>query len=280
MPDEGTEHQGSIRRIVVALDASRSSLAALEAAADLAAAVKAELAGLFVEDENLVRLAGLRVAREFDPISDRPRSLDTAELRRHLARQASQARRALSDQAERRSIAWSFRAVRGHVTPEVRAAAASADLLVLGSRGRSPGSMIGSTTRELLNEMPTLMLVAPPSGTARGSVDVLFDGTDKGERALTLASDLALSRDRPLRVLIAPDGEAEIRRDHAKAVLGELAGLAVYEALDTRGLHSAPERLRARGCSLLVLSRGALHALGGKAAKWISDLRCPLLVVD
>jgi hypothetical protein len=111
-------------------------------------------------------------------------------------------------------------------------------------------------------------------------VDVLFDGTEKGERALALASDLALSRDRPLRVLIAPDGETEKREDHARAVLGELAGLAAYEELDMRGLRAAPARLRARGCGLLVLSRGALHALGEEAARWISDLQCPLLVVD
>ncbi len=279
MPDE-PERPASIRRIVVALDASRSSLAALEAAAELAAAVNAELAGLFVEDENLVRLAGLPLAREFDRISDRPRSMDTGELRRHMARQAGRARRALSEQAETRKVSWSFRTVRGNVTHEVRAAASEADLLVLGSRGRSPGSMIGSTARELLTEMPTLVLVAPPAGPGRGSVDVLFDGTDKGERALTLASDLALSRDRPLRVLIAPDGETEKRQDHAKAVLGELAGLATYEEIDLQGLRAAPARLRARGCGLLVLSRGALHALGEEAAKWISDLQCPLLVVD
>lgn len=280
MSDEAPERPTSIRRIVVALDASRSSLAALEAAADLAAAVDAELAGLFVEDENLVRLAGLHVAREFDRISDRPRSMDTGELKRHMARQAEQVRRALSQQAERRRVVWSFRTVRGHVTREVRSAASSADLLVLGSRGRSPGSTIGSTARELLREMPTLLLVAPPTGQHRGSVDVLFDGTEIGERALALASDLALSRDRPLRVLIAPDGESEKRKEHAKAVLGELAGLAMYEALDMRGLHAAPEHLRARGCGLLVLSRGALHALGERATKWISDLQCPLLVVD
>jgi nucleotide-binding universal stress UspA family protein len=280
MPDEATERPSSIRRIVVALDASRSSLSALETAADLAAAVNAELAGLFVEDENLVRLAGLPLAREFDRISDRPRSMEPGELRRHMARQARQARLALSQQAETRRVTWSFRTVRGHVTSEVRAAASEADLLVLGSRGRSPGSMIGSTARELLREMPTLLLVAPPAGAPRGSVDVLFDGTTRGERALALASDLALSQDRPLRVLIAANGEAEGLEEHARAALGELAGLAAYEELDMRGLRAAPARLRTRGCGLLVLSRGALHALGDKAATWISDLQCPLLVVD
>lgn len=277
-PAEGRRRSEAIRRIVVALDASRSSLAALEAAADLAAVLEAELAGLFVEDENLMRLAGLSLAREWDRISGRPRSMRASELRRHLARQARQAQRALSEQAEMRRISWSFRTVRGHVTREVQVAASEADLLVLGARGRSPGSAIGSTAKALLREVPTLLLVAPAGGPRGGEVDVLFDGTKDAERALELASDLALYRDLPLRVLLAPDGEPGKLRDHAAAVLAEHAGRATYQELER--LHAAPARLRAGGCGLLVTSRGSLTSLGAEAAKWVSDLRCPLLVVD
>ncbi|MBK7177644.1 MAG: universal stress protein [Chloroflexi bacterium] len=53
-----------IQRILVALDASPHSLAALEAAIDLAERLDAELQGLFVEDINLLRLAQLPFARE------------------------------------------------------------------------------------------------------------------------------------------------------------------------------------------------------------------------
>jgi nucleotide-binding universal stress UspA family protein len=270
----------SIRRIVVALDASRSSLAALEAAADLAVALQAELSGLFVEDENLVRLAGLPLAREFDPISARPRSMSTSELRRHIAAQARRAQQALSERAERHKVTWSFRTVRGHVTRELRAAASAADLLVLGSRGRSPGCAVGSTARALLHELPILLLLAPAAGPRRGAVDVIFDGTEVGERALVLASDLALLRDLPLRVLLVPDGAPERLRDHAEAALGEHGRLAAYEELDPQRLQNTPARLRARGCGLLVASRAALLALGDEAAPWVSDLHCPLLVVD
>ncbi len=47
------ELEPTIRRILVALDASPHSQAALEAASDLADALKAELVGIFVEDVNL-----------------------------------------------------------------------------------------------------------------------------------------------------------------------------------------------------------------------------------
>src|SRR5512143_1804987 len=51
-------------RIWVALDESPRSAAALTAAADLAAGLDAELAGLFVEDISLQHLIGLPFARE------------------------------------------------------------------------------------------------------------------------------------------------------------------------------------------------------------------------
>ncbi|MBY0278304.1 hypothetical protein K2Z84_23495, partial [Candidatus Binatia bacterium] len=66
----------TFRRLVVALGASRDGLASLATWADLAARMRADLAGLFVEDEELQRMAGLpfarvvapgTVARAFDP---------------------------------------------------------------------------------------------------------------------------------------------------------------------------------------------------------------------
>jgi nucleotide-binding universal stress UspA family protein len=54
----------AFRRILVALDASVNSLAAIEQAATLAANLEAEQLGLFVEDINLLRIATLPFARQ------------------------------------------------------------------------------------------------------------------------------------------------------------------------------------------------------------------------
>ena len=73
-----------VRRLLVALDASGHSLAALEAAARLAAHLEVELAGIFVEDENLLRLAKLGTARVVDRLSARVRTLGAGEIEREL----------------------------------------------------------------------------------------------------------------------------------------------------------------------------------------------------
>ena len=53
-----------VRHILVAVDATPSSSVVLEAAARLAREFDAELNGIFVEDLNLLHLAGLPFARE------------------------------------------------------------------------------------------------------------------------------------------------------------------------------------------------------------------------
>ncbi len=76
------EARAPIRRILVALDASGASLAALDAAARLAATLEAELLGLFVEDEDLLRLAGLPCAREVGFTFTQARRMESADMER------------------------------------------------------------------------------------------------------------------------------------------------------------------------------------------------------
>ncbi|MGI9243387.1 MAG: universal stress protein, partial [Verrucomicrobiales bacterium] len=64
------------RRILIGLDSSPTSLRGLAAAAEMAARLDAELVGLFVEDDNLLRLARLPQSYEIGMQSARSRNLD------------------------------------------------------------------------------------------------------------------------------------------------------------------------------------------------------------
>src|SRR6516165_5238200 len=149
-----------LHRILVALDASTHSMAALAAAVQLAAAMEAELEGLFVEDINLLRLAGLPFAREVRHTASLE-ALDSLRMERALKAQAAQAREALAAAARRAQVQWSFRVVRGQVTQEVLAAAAKADLVTLGKQGRSrsPGARLGSTALRVALDAPGALLL-------------------------------------------------------------------------------------------------------------------------
>ena len=183
----------AIRRILVALDASTHSLAALEAAAELAAAQHAELVGLFVEDENLLHLAGLPFAREVRGPSARRKSMDSDKMEYELKLQASQARQALETAAERFKARWSFHVVRGQVTPTVLAAALEADMLVMGRVGRplSSRSRLGSTARAVMVETDRSLLLMRQGSNLGFPVLVTYDGSQAARQALAAAARMA-----------------------------------------------------------------------------------------
>jgi len=125
----------SIRRITVVQEPARGARA-LDAVAEAAAALEAELLGLFLEDVELLHFAGLPFAREIGA-SARPRGLDVQTMERWFRSQADEARRALAAAAEGKPVRWSFRVERGSVPAQLRKALADADLVILLGDGES-----------------------------------------------------------------------------------------------------------------------------------------------
>lgn len=211
----------SALRILVALDNSPASLAAAEAGAQLAAALGAEISGLFVEDDRLLGLGHLAITREFDPLTATTRDVVREDLERQLRALAARARKFLARLAEGAGAAWSFRVARGSVRDEIRTHAAEADLVSLGRIGWSlaSGPRLGSTVNSLLGErhhrrilvLTTATRMVPP-------VTVLHDGSASGREALTLAARLASVWQQPFHVLLVGDEPA--LRAEAAGTLG------------------------------------------------------------
>lgn len=271
-----------IRRILVALDASRSSRAAAEAAAELAGALGAEVRGIFVEDTDILRLPRLSaLVREIDLLSAEIRELEEEELERQLRRRRRLARRALRTAAERVEVRWSFRTARGRVVAEVRAAAADADLLTLGTRGWFPGRGPGSTVLALLGEGTPPTLLLPRDGSLGTTVYALHDGTAAGEEAVATASHVAARGKRPLTILLAVDGEEEAReaRERISRLLGDLdVGPDIRSVPAGRDLDALASLVRTEGCGLLAIPRSELGRPDA-LRRFLRTVACPVLIV-
>lgn len=264
-----------MRRILVALDASTHSRAALDNAVDLAARVEAELLGLFVEDANLLQLAALPFAREVGSAAGAARPLNAAAMERSLKAQAERARLALAAAASAARLRWSFRVVRGEVAAELVAASFDADLVSIGKMGRQPsaGGRLGPVARRVAAAAPRPVLLARSVISARHGVGVLFGETAMAERALWVAARLA--RDGGgLSVLIpAPDGATGQRlEDQARRLLASRGIAAHYRWLDSAG-HLA-HLMRNDGEALLVAD-----AENPLAPTLLEEMDCPLLLV-
>lgn len=213
---EGEESEHGIERILVALDPSKHSRAALEAAARMAARFDAELLGLFVEDVNVRRLAELPFIEEVGLFTGTCRRVQIRELSRQLQVQAGRIRRQFTISTRGIETQCNFRVVRGRVAAEVLKAAAEADVVVLGKGSWSAfdTERLAPAVREVLGKAPasTLLLRA---GTAVGPpMRAVYDGTPLGDKALSIAATLA--EDGHLMVFVlADDPDAASRLEGA-----------------------------------------------------------------
>ena len=273
----------TIRRILVALDASTHSLAALEAAAGLAASVGAELIGLFVEDENLVHLAGLPFAHEVrSPSADR-RPMSSDKMEQELRLQAAQARRALEEAAERVQAKWRFQIVRGQVTASVLNAALEADLLAMGrvSRPLLSHSHLGSTARDVSVRTKSSVLLMEQGSDLSYPVMVTYDGTPAGRQALDTAARIARTSGDNLSVLLLGDSAEAV-----ELLRKEVAGRLGQEYLRAR-THWLPRATVESLAGMIQAVDDCVLVLGGEnpllEADAIQDLLdktdCPVLLV-
>jgi len=208
-----------IRRILVALDASSHSLAALEAAVQLAVALHAELHGIFVEDADLLLAADLPFTREIRVFAPAPGAFTSGGMQQQFRIQAAHARQALEQAARRTAVRYTFQVVRGRVALELLAAASEADLLTLGQAGSSTASRqkLGGTTRSVLAQSHGPVLLLRHDLRLGRPVLAVHDGSPLSDRALRLAAQLALREDTgPLTVIVlAATAEEAHDRQHA-----------------------------------------------------------------
>lgn len=273
-----------IRRILVALDASPESLAALEFAAELAAGLEAELAGLFVENVDLLNLASLPFVREVSRLAPGARTLDPERMAAELRAQAAVARRALEAAAAAQHLRSSFRILRGQVEAELATAVSETDLLTLGRGERSVRRQaLGRTLQTVSRQLPCSVLLAVTVRRApTAPVAAIYDVSDCGAGALELAVRIATQSRRTLLVYLMAENEADYaaKRAHATARLAGRDIRVRFAHVPGYGASDLEPALRADDPHLLVV--GCDVAGGMPPEKWIelaSRAQCPVLLV-
>lgn len=255
----------AITRILVALDTSERSQAALDTAAELASVLRAQLTGLFVEDINLLRLAELPFAREVGYASAANRPLEFSEVERALRGQAARIERAVAEAAGRLQLQWSFRVARGQVVQQILAVAEEVDLVVFGKEGRAAGPATP----------------ARPAIPAAGPVLVLFDGSPAARQALATAARLAQANWRPMEVLVPADSTESFQRLRglASEALPAGPGQVRYVALAGSDVAHLANTARREKSSAFVLAGSSLPLGADEIRALIDAIECPVVLV-
>jgi hypothetical protein len=196
--------RAAFERVIAAFDVSCDAVAALATAVEVAARLDVEVAGLFIEDVNLFRLAGLPMVRHVGiaPAADAPWNVEQleADLRALAARAAAELERA----ATRQGVKWSFRVVRGQPVAELATATMTHDLLVVGAaRGLAGVPLrLSSPMQTAIRRAGRSVLQVPQRTPLAQPLVVLGAGSGLTPRALAAATHLVGAAGRDLAVLV------------------------------------------------------------------------------
>ena len=204
------EYQPAANRITITLDSSEPGYRALEIAVRLAVIQQAELEGIFVEDTNLLRLAGLSFLREVRPLSLAEEAISTGRMQRELRILARQAKQMLEQATSDMGVRWTFQVWRGQPRAATLLQAFSAEIL-------SPGQ-VSTRVRSTAGQS------RPQRGGNIARINVLFSDSERGTRALRTASSLASDLSAQLSVLLPPGEDPQTRhlKDKAMTILSGL----------------------------------------------------------
>lgn len=267
-----TRHADPVR-IVVTCDTSPLGTAAIDAAAALARRMDAQLAGLFVEDINLLRMASLPFAREYALASAMVRRMEAGELERVLRLQADALRTALSRAAQALAVPWSFQVVRGALLDSVLEAMHGADLAVFGHTGQFA---VATAATVAAGAEPRAGAIA-----AAQPILTLYDDTPAADRALAAAQALAQGHRTGLVVLvIAHDSAtAQALRERAAIQLQGGRANAHFHVLRSRDYDAIRKAVQTHHAAALLWHGAQTPDERKTLAMLVDALKCPVILV-
>ncbi len=287
MSETATPHP---RRLLVALDAAEDAPAILEAAADLAARMHAELRGLFVEDSEMLELGANPLIRTVSSYSTAARAFEAREMERALRRQVALAREALERAARARRIQASFEVRRGQLLAALAALDEAPDLVLVrrtaGHAHRLPGAgrqaRTSVITRQVIASVQRPVMILDARTAQRARVVALYDGSPETEKALIAAAEIAERRgDDGFAVLpLAADDETAqklgIHAGETAAAHGHRVRILPRSASDIGEIGKTANKL---GAAILVLH--ADHKLLADEAfgRLLEEVDCSVMVV-
>ena len=263
------------RRILIGLNSSHQSLAALEKAADLAAQMRAELVGVFVVDDNLLRLAALPCAWEVRFGTAKARNLSQDTVERTFAHMANEARATLERVAARRHVHWSFSSTRGSV----------AGCLLESISGESKNYPRGRPARAGVGVgcHSVLLLQIGQCEVPQGKAVVILNGRYATTKFLPTAlglAELACTEETLVLVIAESMFEARRQQDRVADILDAEGVTAMTRSVMPMGLDELLYFLKNENCGTLILSGTSGLFDEDTFARLVESTEFPIFVVS
>jgi nucleotide-binding universal stress UspA family protein len=271
-----------VNQILVSLDNSTHSNAALDAAVELAQQYHASLKGVFIEDINLLNLAQMPFCQEIGEHTAKIREITTDALTRGIYVQSRKVIKTFRNKTDPIGIDAVFLVLRGDVYKTIEKESQSSDLIVIGKTGTNPvrGRRIGSTARALIKSHTKPLLLIEEKTRLGHPIIVLYHQTALGTCCLETGREL-LNPDETLIVLLKQD-DPEIFSNNA-ANLTQWANTfkikISIQGYKEHTIHRLFQKLNELEKGLLIMSRDAGIATQKISQEFIDYVRLPILLI-
>lgn len=262
------------RRVLAGFGSMADESATIEAALALARALESDVAGHFIEDTDLLNLAGLPFARFVRAADTSIQQVGADQMRRELERAALAWKRALYAGAERSSIRCTFQSSAGQYSAEIAKAPGPSDFIVFNPANlphRHPQAL-ARLLHALRGAAGTALLPERAARTAEGPV-VIVTGDAGSEQLLAMAARLTRILGRSALILTE---QADMRglRERAHALF--TSDIDIQQLHDSGSLAQVLSRLHP---SFVIVERSIPVADSTGASLLLRAAAAPLLLL-
>lgn len=281
MPED-SDRSIRVREILVAIDTSTHSEAALEAAVALAKTMEANLQGLFVQDEIWQKLSKLPSTRTVNALTGSVLPLESDTLEDHIRLLRNRLRRKMELLSRRNKIKHSWSSIRGKVEEKILEASKNADLITIGLKGKSASrKRVGSSAKAIIKRADKPVLILKEGLHLGTTLTVVYDASEESQKGIRLALNIAEKNNSSLKVLVV-DNNPEVLDQRSKELESMLDGTSVpvnIKLVENTDLGSFLNSINEQHSGLLIIPKN--QPLLAKSFETILlHINCPLLMVS
>jgi len=281
MPED-TNRTVLVREILVAIDTSTHSQAALEAAVAFAKTMEANLQGLFVQDEVWQKLSKLPSTSTINTLTGNVLPLESETLEDHINLLRNRLRRKMEFLSRRNKVTYSWSSMQGKVEDKILEASENADLITIGLKGKSASrKRIGSSARTIIKKADKPVLILKEGLHLGTTLTVVYDASEESQKGIRLALKIAKKNNSSLKVLVV-DNNPEVLDQRSKELESLLEGAQIsvnVELMKNTDLGSFLNTINQQHSGLLIIPKN--QPLLSKSFETILlHINCPLLMVN
>lgn len=275
---DSEETSAKMLEILVALDHSPQSRAALASAVSIAKILEGKVHGLFVHDAQWLQISTFSSLSEIDELTGKITSLNSGAVKKEIRELEKRIKEHFELISRQHELAHSWSSVKGVVSQKILEEAKHSDIITIGSSGRSYSNKqkLGSTALEIIRraDIPVLILqkeqnfVYPPVA--------IFDGSERSVSGIELAFEIADKNETPMVII---DLSTAFPSDEAKiAIPKQLEAEARFLKLDQPNMGKFLFLINKLRTGLLVLPKNERFT-GRRTMEYIlQSADCPVLL--